>query len=339
MVGIRDVAREANVSIATVSRVINGSSNVSEETRKKVLRAMKKLNFRPRPAIGGKREVFFKTIGVLVPDIRGYHYSDIVMAIESCAYENGFDVMLAIPKADIDNEKHILEKYFRRKIDGIIVAELLGGENYIDKFLKSGIPLVVLDFSVEEINFDVVNVDNMMGAYNAIKFLYENGHRKILFIPGPEWSPAAIEREKGIERFLDEVPDLEIYYTNIRGYNAQDGRDAVFEYLDRNGLNFTAIFSINDWSAIGAIDALKSKGLKIPDDVSVIGFDDAPFLDFIEPKLTTIRQPRWELGYTAAQILIERITAKRARLPRNIVLPTELVVRQSVKRLEGGLKK
>lgn len=333
MVGIRDVAREAKVSIATVSRVINGSYKVSEETRKRVLKAMRKLNFRPRPAVGGKREVFFKTIGVLVPDIRGYHYSEIVMAIESCAYENGFDVMLAIPKIDADNEKEILEKYFRRKIDGIIVAELLGGEIYIEKFLKSGIPLVVLDFNIEEINFDVVNVDNMMGAYKAIKYLYENGHRKILFIPGPEWSPATIEREKGIKKFLEQVDDLEIYYTNIRGYNSEEGRDAVFEYLDRNDLNFTAIFAINDWTAIGAIEALRTKGVRVPEDISVIGFDDAPFLNFIEPKLTTVSQPRWELGYTAAQILIERITAKKARIPRNIVLPTELVVRNSVKKI------
>jgi LacI family transcriptional regulator len=331
--GIRDVAREANVSIATVSRVINGSDKVSEETRKKVLRAMRKLNFRPKPYFGNN-EVFFKTIGVLVPDIRGYHYSDIVMAIESCAFENGFDVILSIPKADIDNEKHILEKYFKRKIDGIIVAELLGGENYIEKFLKSGIPLVVLDFSVEEINFDVVNVDNMMGAYNAIKYLYENGHRKILFIPGPEWSPAANEREKGVKRFLESVDDLEIYYTNIRGYNSQDGKDAIFEYLTKNSLNFTAIFAVNDWTAIGAIDALRIKGIKVPDDVSIIGFDDAPFLDYIEPKLTTVRQPRWELGYTAAQILIERITSKRSRLPRNVVIPPELVIRESIKKIE-----
>lgn len=333
MAGIRDVAREAGVSIATVSRVINGSDRVSEETRKKVIRTMKKLNFRPRPAIGGKKEVFFKTIGVLVPDIRGYHYSDIVMAIESCAYDNGFDVLLAIPKTNVDNEKNILDKYFRRKIDGIIVAELLGGEKYIEKFVKSGIPLVVLDFKVDEINFDVVNVDNLMGAYKAIKFLYENGHRKILFIPGPKWSPAANEREKGIKKFQEQVNDLEIFYTNIRGYDAHEGRDAVFEYLDTKGLNFTAVFAVNDWTAIGAIEALKSRGIKIPDEVSIVGFDDAPFIEFVEPKLTTVRQPRWDLGYSAAQVLIDRITAKKSRVPRNIVLPTELIIRDSVKKI------
>ncbi|HCF38151.1 MAG TPA: LacI family transcriptional regulator, partial [Thermosipho africanus] len=117
-------------------------------------------------------------------------------------------------------------------------------------------------------------------------------------------------------------------------YNSQDGKDAIFEYLTKNSLNFTAIFAVNDWTAIGAIDALRIKGIKVPDDVSIIGFDDAPFLDYIEPKLTTVRQPRWELGYTAAQILIERITSKRSRLPRNVVIPPELVIRESIKKIE-----
>ncbi len=335
MANIRDVARMANVSIATVSRVINGSENVSEETRKKVLNAMKKLNYKPMMSFKTTSRELFKTIGILIPDIRGYHYSDIVMAIEEYAYSKGFDVMLALPKGEPDAEQHILDQYFRRKVDGVILGELYGGSKLIQRFEKSGIPMVVIDFAVDEINFDTVNVDNIGGGYAAIKYLYEYGHRKILFIPGPENSPAALDREKGIRKFIDKVgkDNVEIYYGVHRGYNSEHGWVSVVRHLQEHGLNFTAIFAVNDWAAIGAMDALKEHGIKVPDQVSVIGFDDAPFSNYTNPRLTTVMQPRWEMGTTAAQLLIERITDKRARLPRNIILPTKIVERESVKQI------
>ncbi|WP_448376232.1 LacI family DNA-binding transcriptional regulator [Fervidobacterium sp.] len=334
MANIRDVARMANVSIATVSRVINGSENVSDETRKKVLNAMKKLNYKPMMSFKTNERQLFKTIGILFPDIRGYHYSDIVMAIEEYAYSKGFDIMLALPKGEPDLEKHVLDQYFRRKVDGVIIGELYGGQKLIDRFVKSAIPMVVVDFAVEEINFDIVSVDNVGGGYAAIKHLYNNGHKKILFIPGPDNSPAALDRERGMRRFLDKVTGkdkVEIYYGTHRGYNSEHGWVSVTRHIQEHGLNFTAIFAVNDWAAIGAIDALKDQGLKVPDDVSVIGFDDAPFANYTNPRLTTVMQPRWEMGTTAAQLLIERILEKKTRLPRNIILPTKIVERESVK--------
>ncbi|MBM7559071.1 LacI family DNA-binding transcriptional regulator [Marinitoga litoralis] len=331
MANIKDVAKLSNVSVATVSRVLNGSDNVSPETRKRVLKAIKKLNYKPKPSFSNN--ILFKTIGVLVPDIRGYHYSDIVMAIESFAYEKGFDIMLAIPKNDPLNEKNILDQYFKRKVDGIILAEFYGDTTLIDKFINSGVPVVVMDFNVEEINFDVVNVDNEGGAYKAIEYLYKNGHRDIFVIRGPEDSPAAKERLKGVQKFMYKKSDINIIFSETAGYNPNDGSDAIYAHLAKNPLNFTAVFAVNDWTAIGAMDALKNSGYKIPDNVSIIGFDDSPFAEFVNPKLTTIRQPREEMGYTATEILIDRITNKRNRLPKNVVLPTTLIERNSVRRI------
>jgi len=126
---------------------------------------------------------------------------------------------------------------------------------------------------------------------------------------------------------------VEIYYGVHRGYNSEHGWVSVVRHLQEHGLNFTAIFAVNDWAAIGAMDALKEHGIKVPEQVSVIGFDDAPFANYTNPRLTTVMQPRWEMGTTAAQLLIERITDKRTRLPRNIILPTKIVERESVRQI------
>ncbi|OAA31947.1 alanine racemase [Kosmotoga arenicorallina S304] len=342
MANIREVAKLAKVSIATVSRVLNGRDNVSPETRSKVFKAIKELKYKPAFSFREKDLAFQNTIGVLIPDIRGYHYSDIVMAIEEYAYSKGFDLMLALPKWEVNIEEHVLDQYFRRKIDGVILGELFGGEELIKRFERSGVPIVVMDFVVDEINFDVVNADNVTGGYLAIKYLYDHGHRKILVLPGPKVSPAAIDRERGIKRFLNRLPgeeNLEIYFSQTRGYNSEDGWTGVKEHLQKNGLNFTAIFAVNDWTAIGAINALKEEGIRVPDDVSVIGFDDAPFAQYISPRLTTILQPRVEMGKVAAQMLIERITEKHQRLPRNVILPTKIVERESVKNIRTANQK
>ncbi|WP_367355925.1 LacI family DNA-binding transcriptional regulator [Mesotoga sp.] len=334
MPNIREVAKHSQVSIATVSRVLNGSENVSPETRKKVLKAVKELNYRPAFSFKEKNSTLLNTIGVLIPDIRGYHYSDIVMAIDEYAYSKGFNVMLALPKWEVDIEQQVLDQYFRRKVDGVILGELFGGGELIRRFEKSGVPIVVVDFVVEEINFDIVNVDNVAGGYLGAKYLYEHGHRKILFIPGPEMSPAAIDRERGIRRFLNRVSpkqDVEVFFADSRGYNSEDGWNGVKDHLKSKGLNFTAIFAVNDWTALGAIDALKDEGVRLPEDVSIVGFDDAPFAQYTNPRLTTIIQPRLEMGRVATQLLIERISEKNQGLPRNVILPTKIVERESVR--------
>ena len=334
MPNIREVAKLSSVSIATVSRVLNGSENVSSETRRRVLKAVKELNYRPSFSFREKNSTLFNTIGVLIPDIRGYHYSDMVMAIDEYAYSKEFNVMLALPKWEVDVEQQALDQYFRRKVDGVILGELFGGGELIKRFERSGVPIVVIDFVVDEINFDVVNVDNVGGGFLAIKHLYENGHRKILFIPGPEISPAAIDRERGIRRFLNRVSpksEVEVYFSGTRGYNSEEAWEGVKSHLEEYGLNFTAVFAVNDWTAIGAIDALKDEGIKLPEEVSIVGFDDAPFAQYTNPRLTTIMQPRVEMGTVAAQLLIERIAEKHQRLPKNVILPTKIVERESVR--------
>jgi LacI family transcriptional regulator len=338
MPNIFDVAREAGVSIATVSRVLNGAKNVSEDTRRKVLRAIKHLGYKPMPSLRKASDLLY-TIGVLLPDLRGYHYNEIAMAIEDYASKHNFEVMVSVPKMTPEVEKHVLDQFFKRKIDGVILCELLGGLNYIEPFIKSGVPIVALDYYIEEILCDSVNIDNISGALTALKYLYQNGHRKILFLRGPHYSPAAVRREKGIRKFLERHKDVEIYFSENEGYEPEHGYEGVMNHLKKYGKNFTAVFCINDWSAIGAMQALRELGLSIPEDVSIIGFDNAPYSEFLYPPLTTIHQPRWEMGQTAAQLLIERILGTGPKIHRNVVLPTKIVERASVKNISNAVAK
>lgn len=332
MPNIHDVAKLAGVSIATVSRVINGAEKVSEETRRKVISAIKQLGYKPRPSLRKASELLYN-IGVLVPSLKGYHYTEILMGIEEFANKHDFEVMVSVPKLIPEEEKHVLDQYFKRKIDGIILCELMGGVNFIKPFIKSGIPIVVLDYDIEEILCDSVNIDNFSGAMSALKYLYSNGHRKILYLRGPKYSPAAVNREKAVRKFQDKHKDVEIFLSENEGYNPEDGYFAIVNHLKKHGLNFTAVFAINDWAAIGTMRALREAGLSIPEDVSVIGYDNAPYSEFLYPPLTTIHQPRWEMGQTAAQLIIERITKTGPKIPRNVILPTKLIERASVKKI------
>lgn len=327
---IKDVANFAGVSIATVSRVINGAKNVSEETRRKVIRAIRSLGYKPMPALRKSAELLYN-IGVLVPDLRGYHYNEIVMAIEDYASKNNFETLISIPKMLPEEEQHVLDQFFKRKIDGVILAELYTGVKYLEPFLKSGVPLVAVDYNIEEILCDSVNVDNVGGAVTVMNYLYAKGHRRVLYLRGPQISPAALHREKGIRKFLDRHRDVEVFMSESEGYNPEDGYEGVSRHLKKHGLNFTAIFSVNDWSAVGAIAALREYGLEIPKDVSIVGFDNAPYSAYLTPPLTTVHQPRWEMGQTAAQLLIDRILGWGSRIARNVLLPTKLVERSSVK--------
>jgi len=327
------VAKRAGVSIATVSRVINGNPHVSEETRKRVLKAIKEIGYKPLPSIRQKNQLM-RTIGVLVPDLIGCHYTEIVMAIEEFAYEHGFDLMLAVPRGLPSKEEGILDEYFRRKIDGVIVCEFNTGEEYLDRFIKSGVPVVALDYYIDEIRIDSVNIDNARGAYSALRYLYNKGHRKILYVRGPSHVAASLDRERGIHKFVKKHPDVEVVIPEKwGGFNPEDGYRQVKEHLKLYGKNFTAIFAINDYTTLGIYRALSEAGLKIPEDVSIVGFDDAPFARYAYPPLTTVAQPRWEMGITAAQLLIDRLSSQRAKVPRNVILPTRIVERESVKEL------
>ncbi len=330
MVTIRDVAKAAGVSIATVSRVINGHPVVSEKTRRKVLKVIRELHYRPMPS-PRRKSTLFGVLAVLIPDLLGYHYNEILMAIEQYAREEGFDTMISVPKGLPSRELEILDEYFKRRVDGVIICELHGSENILEKFLKSGIPVTAVDYKMTEVRVDSVNTDNVGGAYKALKYLYSKGHRKVLYLRGPSSVYSSQDREEGIKKFLAKHRDMEVYFSKSEGFEPDNGYFTVKTHLAQYGKNFTAIFAVCDYVALGALKALAESGLKVPDDVSIIGFDDSPFAPYTVPPLTTVLQPRKEMGIVAAQLLIDRLKSSQNRLCRNVILPTKIVERESVK--------
>ncbi|HNS68243.1 MAG TPA: LacI family DNA-binding transcriptional regulator [Mesotoga infera] len=181
MVTIKDVAAEAEVSIATVSRVLNGSGYVSEDTKIRVLRVINRLNYHPMPSI--RKRSLYRTLGVLLPNTMGNHYGEIFMGIEEYAHRNGFNVMLAMAREMVSREQEILNEYFQRKVDGVIVATLHSDEHMLNRFIQSGIAVVAVDSPIREIRADSVNIDNASAAYCVAKYLYDRGHRHVLFLP------------------------------------------------------------------------------------------------------------------------------------------------------------
>ncbi|MGB9821470.1 MAG: LacI family DNA-binding transcriptional regulator [Pseudothermotoga sp.] len=330
MVTIKDVARLSNVSIATVSRVLNGNDRVSEETRKKVLRAIKELGYKPRYNYSPDGSLL-RTVGVLMPDLGGYHYSEILSGIEEFAYRNDFDVMTSLTRGFPDREKKHLNEYFNRKVDGLIICTMKGEDENLQKFLQSGVPVVLVDSGVGELRVDSVNIDNFSAAYHVMKYLYEKHHTRILYIPGPKNVYASSERERGIEKFIASHPDAEVFISAIRGFQPETGYEAVKKHLKKNGKDFSAVFCVNDYAALGVLTVLYEEGLKVPDDVSVVGFDDAPYAPYLLPPLTTVSQPRWEMGRIAASMLIDKLNNPTKNIYKTVVLPAHIVERSSTK--------
>ncbi len=329
MVTIKDVAAEAEVSIATVSRVLNGSGYVSEDTKVRVLRVINRLNYHPMPSI--RKRSLYRTLGVLLPNTMGNHYGEIFMGIEEYAHRNGFNVMLAMAREMMSREQEILNEYFQRKVDGVIVATLHSDEHMLNMFIQSGIAVVAVDSPIREIRADSVNIDNASAAYCVAKYLYDRGHRHVLFLPGQEDVHASRDRLKGLRKFATRSPDFKLKVARIGGFEPHHGQEASRDYLLNPGVNFTAIFAVNDHVAMGAIQELHRNHIRVPEDVSVIGFDDSVHAPFTIPSLTTVSQPRIEMGSAAAQLLIERLKSTQKRVFRNIVLPTAIIERESVK--------
>lgn len=331
MITIRDVAQEAGVSIATVSRVLNNTAKVAPETRKRVLKVVKRMGFKLSPS--PRNHSAFKTIGLIVPNLMGNHYGEIAMGIESYTYGQGYDLLVAATQNTEQKEIEILEDYFKRRVDGVLICTMQSDEQLLERLIESGIPIVAVDHRVGEIKADSVNIDNISASHAIAKYLFDHGHREILCVAGPQEVYSSQDREKGLLYFSHTHPDFNLKFAEIRGFEPEHGYKAVKHYLSIHGKDFTAVFSFNDHVCMGSMKALTDHGLKIPDDVSVMGFDDSIFAPYTIPALTTVSQPRLEMGRLSAQLLIERLTSERSRLFKNIILPTKIIERESVKAL------
>ena len=325
---IRQVAAMAGVSTATVSRVLSQSGRVSPELETLVRNAAKTLNYQPNRAARALRARQGTTVGVLIPDIQNLFFTAIVRGIDDEIQKHGYTVLLANSDGSTDRERVYLNTFRAEGVAGLLVVPSQEDERIYRDFLHTGVPLVVLDRTVHLPNVDLVSVTNAEGSAQAVAHLAELGHRRIAMIAGLEAHNVGAERRRGFLAGLG-AAGLPVDPALIRdgGFEREAARRATHELL---GLADppTAIFSANNTMSLGVLQALHERGQRCPDDVSLVGFDDMPWQVATQPPLTCVAQPTYDIGATAARLLIARI-ADPTRPVHRVVLETSLIVRGS----------
>ncbi len=327
---IADVAKRAGVSIATVSRVVNGTTPVIDETAQRVRSAIADLHYHPRAAARVLASRRTDTLGLLLPEIGGAFFPPLLRGIESEARLAGYDLLIHatshIPHASTPAPHRPLAEH---NTDGLIVFTQSIDVAELVRLHRNKFPLVLL-YQTSPASTDIpsVQIENKSGAQKLVDHLIEvHGRRRIAFLRGPQGNEDSVERERGYRKALKSHGiQVDPRLTGTGGFNEEDAQAAVQEWL-AEGLDFDAVFAGDDDSAIGAMQALKQAGRRVPDEVSVAGFDDLPYAAYISPALTTVRAPIEQIGREAVRKLIRAIRGQPAEGPA--LIQTELVIRQS----------
>jgi LacI family transcriptional regulator len=328
---LRDVARRAGVHPATASRALNPGTRslVSDETTSRVLEAARQIGYQPNPMARGLKTNRSSTIGVLIPDLTNPLFPPIVRGIEDTIGAAGFTVVLANSDNHHEKERLLFESMRARQAEGFIMATAERDHPLIEDAIAADVPIVLLNRTVESQKAFAVVGNDRAGAALAVNHLADLGHRAIAHLVGPSKFSTALARYQG---FVDAMTlrDLPVDPDLVRfgdAFTEEEGL-RLFNELRAAGTQFTAIFAGNDLLAMGCYDGLREHSLRCPDDVSIVGYNDIPFLDKLNPPLTSIRLPHYEIGVEAGKLLLERITEPSARA-RTILLEPELIVRGS----------
>jgi LacI family transcriptional regulator, galactose operon repressor len=329
---LRDVAAAARVHPATASRALNPETRilVSEDTARRVIAAAAKLGYRPNPVARSLRTRRSHTVGVLIPDLNNPLFPPIVRGLEDKLAAAGYVALIGNTDADASRERLIFEQMRARHVDGFVVATATLHDRLLAEVAAADLPVVLMNRLSQDYSFPSVSVDNEQGGRMAISHLVRLGHTRIAHIAGPQEASTGVSRLRGFREGMAahglEVREELIAYAGR--YTVEEGSRCTHELLTAPG-GFTAVAAANDMLAVGCYAALDEAGLQCPDDISVIGFNDMPFIDRLRPPLTTVRFPHYQLGTEAAQLLLERIGERDAPV-KILYLAPELVVRKSV---------
>lgn len=335
-VTIYDVAREAGVSMATVSRVVNNNPNVKPQTRKKVFEAIERLGYRPNAVARGLASKKTTTVGVVIPDISNSIFSEVARGIEDIANMYHYNIILCNADKKKEKEIRVVNTLLEKQVDGLL---FMGGaitEDHVQAFKTSSVPVVLCATADEKRLIPSVDIDHEKAAYDAVNVLIQNGHKNIAMISGTLQDPAnGFARYQGYKKALEDagIP-LREEYVRIGNYRYESGLEVTKYFLELPERP-TAIFAATDEMAIGAIHTLQDSGLKVPDDVSVISVDNIRMASMVRPQLTTVAQPMYDIGAVAMRLLtklMNKETKDTAELTQ-VVLPHEVIHRNSVAHL------
>jgi LacI family transcriptional regulator len=331
MATVHDVARRAGVSTSTVSHVVNGTRFVSDELRERVLAAMRELDYTPNAAARMLSLKRSRTIGLIVSDIRNPFFASVARGVEDVAQELGYTLVLCNSDENAEREAACLTALESRAVDGVLLASAGVADEHLSRLVRAGYPIVLVDRDLPELGTPAVLLDNEGAAYNAVRHLIAGGHRRIAMLSGRASISTTTERVAGYRRALREAGLAVDERLIVSGASTSEGGAAAATIVLDVDPPPSAIFSGNNLMSIGALQAIANRGLAVPDDIALVGFDDFPYpwSDAFRPHLTTVAQPTYELGRRAAEILVAHLRGSSSNHPERVVLEGKLVVRES----------
>lgn len=327
---IYDVARDANVSMATVSRVVNGNQNVKPSTRRKVLESIERLGYRPNAVARGLASKKTTTVGVIIPDISTSFYGELSRGVADIATMYEYNIILSNSDERPERELELLVDHLGKQVDGIIFMSDAVSEEVRQEMLRSPVPIVLAGTIDTKEDFATVNIDYEQAAYESVVKLIEKGHKDIVFITGPLTRDInRIHKQAGYERALKEA-GLEMKEEFI--IEIEDSYDAAYEswkMVEKLEVQPTAFFSVNSTIAVGILNGIRDAGYSVPDDYGLICYEHSNFTRIVRPKLTSVVVPLYDIGAVAMRLLTKLMDGEEVE-EKNIELPYRIVDRDSL---------
>ncbi|MFS0724863.1 LacI family DNA-binding transcriptional regulator [Paenibacillus sp. 1P07SE] len=324
---IYDIAKLAGVSTATVSKVFNRTGNISEATRSKVVRISRELNYQPSmvaSALAGKNTF---SLGLLIPDLVNPFFAELARHVEDRAHELGYNLIICNTDNDIDKEIRYIQLLRQKSVDGIIVATGVRDDDALKELIDQQVPVALVAREMSVLSASTLMVDDFAGGYSAASYLLELGHRRIGLVAESLTVSSSKERIRGYRLALEEAGlPYEKALLAVSDFSVEGGKAAAIKLLSQSSP--TAIFACNDVLAIGVMQAAKETGLKVPKDLSIVGFDNTILATITDPPMTTIAQPIRAMGHQVVDLIIQEIQDERAVKQRVVLLP-ELIKRGS----------
>jgi LacI family transcriptional regulator len=329
---IHDIARELNISASTVSRALNDNPRISQSTKDKIKSLALKLGYQPNTIASNLRNQRTHTIGIVVPLINRHFFSSFISGVEDVAFEAGFNVIISQSNDLLEKEKKIVHSLFSNRVDGLIASLSMQTDEFdhFELFRNKNIPLVFFDRVVAGLEANKIVVDDFACGFKATQHLIDQGYKRIAHLAGPTVLNTYRDRMEGYKDALkkNNLPvekELIIYNRLTR----MDGQQAIKQFLALKNPP-DAVFCGNDTSALSMMVYLKSKGIRIPEDFGIVGFSNEPFSEVVTPSISTLKQPAYEMGAKAAEMILNEIENKPAtKAYHTITMPTELIIRES----------
>lgn len=340
-VTLKDIARATGVHPSTVSRALdpNGRTSLTDELVERIRATAERMGYRPNRLASGLRTRRTMTAGVIIPDITNTLFPPIVRGVESVLEEHGYASIIVNSDGEEEREHKLIDVLLERGVDGIVHAAARRADPRIEEVARSGVPVVTVNRQIENSAIPSVINDDASGIDDMLHLLHEAGHRRIAHIAGPRTLSTGLQRLQAFNATMRKLGlALPAEATAVARRFDEDEGERCAEALLASGWDFTAILCANDRLALGAIDMLRRHGLACPDDVSVTGFNDIPFLDRIPPGLTTVRIMQFDVGKLSGELLVKMMADPEAVIPARTILPVKLVERGSVARVAAGVR-